>query len=211
MSLVPVSILLGIGLGIATGFAASAFYKHTNLPVWAEVIVTLSISFLMIGLENWLKRWISISSLLGIMVMGMIILWRVKDKAQDIYNKLWKAFEVLLFVLVGASVDLSYLQSNGWMALLVLFIGLGFRSVGVIVCVLGAKLTWKERLFAVLSYIPKATVQASIRGIAASLGLSCGGTILTLSVLAIIITAPLGALLIDTLHPILLKEGAGIV
>lgn len=112
---------------------------------------------------------------------------------------------------MGASVDLSYLQSNGWMVLLVLLIGLGFRSVGVIVCVLGAKLTWKERLFAVLSYIPKATVQASIGGIAASLGLSCGDTILTVSVLAIIITAPIGALLIDTLHPILLKKEASIV
>lgn len=209
VALVPVSIILGIILGIAVGFAVSELFKRTTLPVWSEILITLSLSFIMIGLEQVLKQWISISALLGIMVMGMIILFRAKEKAKEIsngYNNLWKVFEIILFTLVGASVDLSYLKDDGWLALLVLIIGLLARSIGVIICILGTKLTWKERLFSIISYIPKATVQASIGGIAASLMLPCGGIILTVSVLAIMVTAPLGALLIDTLHPALLKR-----
>lgn len=214
VSLVPVSILLGVALGVGVGFGVAEVFKRINLPVWAEIIITLSLSFLMIGLENLVKPWISISSLLGIMVMGMILLFRIKAKAKEIsngYNKLWKVFEILLFVLVGASVDLSYLKNDGWMALLVLIIGLICRSIGVVICIIGTKLTWKERVFAIISYLPKATVQASIGGIAASLMLPCGGIILTVSVLAIMVTAPIGALLIDTLHPMLLKKEAQLV
>ncbi|MDE7161344.1 MAG: cation:proton antiporter, partial [Anaeroplasmataceae bacterium] len=174
-----------------------------------NVILTLSMSFLCIGLENGVKQWLSISSLLSIMVSSMIILFRTEDKAKELskgYNTLWKVFEILLFVLVGASIDFTFALKNGLMAFVVLLIGLGFRSIGVFLSLLCTRLTWKERGFTILSYIPKATVQASIGGIALSLGLSCGAIILTVSVLSILITAPVGAILIDTLKTKLLDN-----
>ena len=163
----------------------------------------------MIGLENMLKDYISISSLLGIMVTGIVLLFRNKEKAKELsdgYNNLWIFFEIILFVLVGATVDFSYAINNGLIAILILMIGLLFRTLGVLLCLIKTKLTFKERLFTILAYIPKATVQASIGGIALSLGLSCGSIILTVSVISILITAPIGAILIDNLSSKLLDR-----
>ena len=156
----------------------------------------------MIGLENMLKDYISISSLLGIMVTGIVLLYKNKEKAKDLsdgYNNLWIFFEIILFVLVGATVDFSYAINNGIIAILILIIGLLFRTLGVLLCLLKTNLKYKEKIFTILAYIPKATVQASIGGISLSMGLSCGSIILTVSVISILISAPIGAILIDNL------------
>lgn len=208
IALIPVTIILGILFGIAMGFVLSLIIKKTKFNLTINVLIVLSTSFLMIGVENVLKPYISISSLLGILVMGIIILFMTKDKAKDLskgYNSLWLFFEIILFVLVGASVDFNYAINNSLIAIAILFIGLLFRMIGVLLCLIKTNLTLKERLFTMISYLPKATVQASIGGIALSLGLPCGGIILTVSVISILITAPLGAILIDTFGKILLN------
>lgn len=205
--MIPISIILGIILGIVSGIYVSYIYKKTNFKTSINILILLAISFLMIGLENILKEYISISSLLGIMVMGIVLLFMNKDKAKQIssgYNVLWLFFEIILFVLVGATVDYSYALNNGLIAILILIIGLLCRTIGVMLCLIKTNLTFKERLFTIIAYLPKATVQASIGGIALSLGLSCGSIILTVSVISILITAPLGAILIDNLHSKLL-------
>ncbi len=205
--LIPVSILLGVALGCIVGIPLAFFYKRTNLPLAANVLILLSLSFGMIGVEELLKPWVSVSSLVGIMAAGMILLFVAADKAKEIsrgYNALWTFFEVLLFVLVGAEVNFAYLADCGLAALAVLAVGLCMRTLGVFLCLVATELTKKERLFAAIAYLPKATVQASIGGIALSAGLSCGNVVLVVSVLAIVVTAPLGAWLIDTLAPKLL-------
>ncbi len=205
----PVSILLGILLGILIGWVLSIVFKKLKTTLLTNVILTLSISFLCVGFENYLKQWVSISSLLSIMVMSMILLFKNEEQAKELskgYNTLWKVFEILLFVLVGASINFTYALENGFIALAVLLIGLSFRCIGVFLSLLCTPLTWKERVFTMLAYLPKATVQASIGGIALSLGLSCGEIVLTVSVLSILITAPLGAVLIDNLKDKLLEK-----
>ena len=202
IALVPVSIILGVALGIICGIVLLYMFRKAHIPLVAKVLILLSVSFLMIGLENVMKPWISISSLLGVMVIGMVLALKSKETAEELsngYQKLWAFFEILLFVLVGAAVDFRLITSTGWQAIVVLCIGLLFRGIGVILCMLFAKATWKERLFAVCAYLPKATVQASIGGIALSYGLDCGNIIILVSVLAIVITAPIGAFLIDIL------------
>lgn len=209
IALIPVSIILGILLGVLCGIIVSIIFKHTKFNVAINVIILLGLSFLMVGLENILKPYISISSLLGIMVMGMIILFKNKNKAKELsngYNNLWQVFEILLFVLVGATVNFSTLVGNVLWALLVLLIGLLFRAIGVIVSISFTNFNLKEKIFIIMSYIPKATVQASIGGIALSMGLECGSIILTVAVLSILITAPVGAALIDNFSKKLLKK-----
>ncbi len=206
---IPSSIFLGILFGIIVGLLLAYIIKKTNLKTIYYVLIILSISFLMIGVENFLKPYIQVSSLLGIMVIGMIILTINKDKAKEIsnnYNSIWTFFEILLFVLVGATIDFSYAIENSLMSVIVIIIGLSFRTIGVLLCLFKTNLNFKEQIFAVISYLPKATVQASIGGIALSEGLSCGSIVLTVSVLAILITAPLGAILIDNLGKKLLTS-----
>ena len=209
ITMIPVTIILGVLLGIIVGLILSYILKKTNFKTAINILIIISSSFLMIGLENMLKDYISISSLLGIMVTGIVLLFRNKEKAKQLsdgYNNLWIFFEIILFVLVGATVDFSYAINNGLIAILILIIGLLFRTVGVLLCLIKTKLTFKERMFTILAYIPKATVQASIGGIALSLGLSCGSIILTVSVISILITAPIGAILIDNLSSKLLDR-----
>lgn len=209
ITMIPVTIILGVLLGIIVGLILSYILKKTNFKTAINILIIISSSFLMIGLENMLKDYISISSLLGIMVTGIVLLFRNKEKAKQLsdgYNNLWIFFEIILFVLVGATVDFSYAINNCLMAILILIIGLLFRTLGVLLCLIKTKLTFKERLFTILAYIPKATVQASIGGIALSLGLSCGSIILTVSVISILITAPIGAILIDNLSSKLLDR-----
>lgn len=201
VALIPLTIISGIALGVIFGLALAILYKKTSLPLAINILIFFSISLLLLGIEELLKTYFDISALIAVMVMGMIVLLKLPAKAQELskgYNNLWKFFEILLFVLVGAAVDFRYIIQSGGFGILVLLIGLFFRSIGVYLCLLGTKLSFKERIFCIFAYLPKATVQASIGGVALSLGLPCGATVLAIAVLAIVITAPIGGFLIDT-------------
>ena len=206
--MIPVSVLLGILLGTIVGFLYVLIMKRIDLPIYAHVILVLGLSFGMIAVENLLKNIISISSLLGIIALAVIIRIFFNEKAlliQKTYNSLWQGFEILLFALVGATVDIKYVfSSQGAIMIGVIFIGLIFRSLGVLLCLIKTNYSVRERLYIIISYLPKATVQASIGAIALSKGLACGDIILTGAVIAILITAPLGAILMDNLKKKLL-------
>lgn len=200
VSLIPLTIITAILLGILIGFGLVYLYKKTNFKNVINILIFFAISLILLGLEELIKTYFDISALITIMVMGMIVLYKIPKTANELsngFNKIWKFFEILLFVLVGAAVEFKYIVSAGGYGILVLAIGLIFRSLGVYLCVLGTKLNFKEKLFCIFAYLPKATVQASIGGIALSLGLECGGIVLAVAVLAIVITAPIGGFLID--------------
>lgn len=202
LSLIPVTIISAIILGIIIGFGLVYFYKKTNFKNIINILIFFAISLILLGVEELIKAYFDISALIIIMVMGMVVLYKIPKTANELSNgfdKIWKFFEILLFVLVGAAVEFKYITSVGGYGILVLIIGLIFRSLGVYTCVLGTKLSFKEKVFCIFAYLPKATVQASIGGIALSLGLECGGLVLAIAVLAIIITAPIGGFLIDML------------
>ena len=206
---IPVSIILGILLGIGVGLLLSYIYKKINMNIIIKILLLISTSFLLIGLEEFVSDYISFSSLLGIITIGMVILLKNKEVAVDMekgYHKLWTFFEILLFVLVGISVDINYAISAGFMPIVVLFSALVFRMAGVFVSLLFTNLKMKERLFSMISYLPKATVQASIGGIALAQGLAVGSLVLTIAVLSILITAPLGAILMDLSYKKLLVQ-----
>lgn len=209
IAFIPLTILSGIIFGLLVGYCLAILIKKTKLNTWINILLMILISFLLVYLENVIKPYFDFSSLLAIMVMGMMVLFINPIKAKNIsngYNKLWKVFEIILFTLVGASVDLSYAFLNFLPALMVLIIALLFRMLGVYLCLIKTKLDNKEKLFCILAYLPKATVQASIGGIALSMGLDCGSIVLTVCVLSILISAPLGAILIDTTYKKLLSK-----
>lgn len=197
---IPVSIVTGIAVGLAAGIAFGAVYRRVHVRDSVKVVVLLSLSFLFVALENAVKGVVPFSGLLAVMSCGIAINRRRPELASRLsgkYNRLWVAAEVLLFVLVGATVDISYAAAAGAAAVLAVLGALVFRMVGVFVCVLGTKLSRKERLFCMLAYTPKATVQAAIGSVPLSLGLGCGQIVLTVAVVAILLTAPLGAFAID--------------
>lgn len=206
---IPVSIILGLLLGAIVACALIPLFKKLNFSAPVKIIILLGVSFLMVGLEEAVKKYVSVSSLLGIMLLGILTLRFDKPSAEKIqkgYNSLWNAFEILLFFLVGCAADVRYIFSEeGALALGVLLIGLVFRSLGVLVCLIRTRFSFKERIFIIISYLPKATVQASIGAIALSEGLACGTVVLTAAVIAIVITAPLGALLMDLTYKKLLE------
>ena len=204
---IPVSIALGIALGALVGIAAAYLFEMFHRKGWTirstlKTVLLLGISFLLLAIEGWLEGTLALSGLLAIMSMAMIYAMQTKaevvNRLKDKYGKLWLAAEVLLFVLVGAAVDIRYTLSAGLGAVAMIFVGLAFRSVGVFLCLLGTNLNKKERLYAVFAYLPKATVQAAIGAVPLSMGLPCGNIILSVAVLAILITAPLGAVLMDS-------------
>lgn len=206
---IPVSIILGVLLGIGVGLLLSFIYKKINMNIIIKILLLISTSFLLIGLEELVSDYISFSSLLGIITIGMVILLKNKEVAVDMekgYHKMWTFFEILLFVLVGISVDINYAISAGFMPIVVLFGALVFRMVGVLISLLFTDLNIKERLFSMFSYLPKATVQASIGGIALAQGFAVGSLVLTMAVLSILITAPLGAILMDLSYKKLLIQ-----
>lgn len=206
---IPVSIILGIILGLFIGFGLSFIFKKTQIRTTAKVLIILSLSLLLVVFENMLTTAITFSALIAIMFIGIGIRKKNESLAKDIsesYGKLWVGAEVFLFVLVGATVNISYLGKVGITAILAILGALIFRMLGVFLCLLGTKLTKKERLFSMLAYTPKATVQAAIGGIPLSLGFACGDTVLTVAVLAIVITAPLGAFAIDFSYKKLLNH-----
>ena len=206
---IPVSILLGIAIGLLIGFILAYFFKKVHIRDTSKVLIILSISFLLVVLEDALTTAITFSALIAIMFIGIglqrnreVVAKRLSVK----YGKLWGAAEVFLFVLVGATVNIGYLGKVGVKALIVIIGALAFRMLGVFVCLLGTSLKRKERLFAMMAYTPKATVQAAIGGIPLALGFACGDTVLTVAVLAIVLTAPLGAFAIDFSYIKLLRQ-----
>lgn len=197
---IPVSIVTGVALGLLAGVAFGAVYRRIHVRDSVKVVVLLSLSFLFVALENAVKGIVPFSGLLAVMSCGIAVNRRRPELAARLsgkYNRLWVAAEVLLFVLVGATVDIGYAAAAGVAAVLVVLGALVFRMVGVFVCVAGTKLTRKERLFCMLAYTPKATVQAAIGSVPLSMGLGCGQIALTVAVVAILLTAPLGAFAID--------------
>ena len=209
---VPVSIFLGILLGavIGYGFFETA-YKHQNyVRNSTKVILVLGVSFLLTAVEGWLDGKVAVSGLLAVVSMACVLKAKcipaVSKRLSEKFGKLWIAAEVILFVLVGAAVDLRYTAAAGGFAVLVIFLSLIFRMAGGFVCGLGTGLSWKERLFCAISYLPKATVQAAIGSVPLAVGLGCGKMILSVAVLAILITAPLGALGMDLTYKKLLAR-----
>lgn len=206
---IPVSIVLGVLLGAAAGLALfflfEKAYQHSHkIRNSIKVIILLGASFLLMGIETLVKPYVALSGLLAVVAMACVVKLKAENsvsvRLSEKFGKLWLAAEVMLFVLVGAAVDIRYTLTAGGMAVLMIFIALAFRAAGVCLCMLGTKLTAKERLFCVIAYLPKATVQAAIGSVPLSLGLPCGKIILSVAVLAILITAPLGAIGIDRTH-----------
>lgn len=206
---IPASILLGALAGFAVGWLFSALFRRVHLRDSVKVLFVLAVSGLLVTLETALAGHISFSGLLAVMCCGIGLLRFRPAVAQRLsakYAKLWVAAEVLLFVLVGATVDPAYLLSSGLQMLAVIFGALCFRVVGVMAALSKSGLCAKERLFVALAYLPKATVQAAIGGLPLALGLGCGATVLTAAVLSILLTAPLGALAIELTYRHLLTK-----
>ena len=206
---IPVSIFLGIAIGLLLGVLLAYFFKKVHIRDTSKVLIILSISFLLVVIEDKLTTAITFSSLIAVMFIGIGLQKKREAVAKRLsvkYGKLWVAAEVFLFVLVGATVNIEYLGKVGAKAFVVIIGALIFRMFGVFVCLLGTSLQRKERLFAMMAYTPKATVQAAIGGIPLALGLACGDTVLTVAVLAIVFTAPLGAFAIDLSYKKLLNK-----
>ncbi len=206
---IPISILLGILMGFLVGGALIWFFKKVHIRDTVKLVIMLSISFLLIELQNQLDSIVPMSGLLAIMSMGIIIFSKYDELAKRLsikYNKLWIGAEIILFVLVGATLDLSYVIKAGVLVVILVFVALVFRMIGVLTCLIKTNLNSKEKLFCVFSYMPKATVQAAIGAIPLSMGLECGNIVLTVAVLSILITAPLGAFLVDHSYQKLLAK-----
>lgn len=206
---VPVSILTGIVAGLILGWVLALFFRKVHMRDSIKVVILLSLAFLLVAAEDALEGIFPLSGLLAVMAAGVgLQRWRgvVAQRLSLKFSKLWVAAEVSLFVLVGAAVDLRYAVSAGVLAVLAVLGCLSFRAVGVLVCVASSGFQWKEKLFCVLAYLPKATVQAAIGGVPLAMGLGCGQIVLTVAVIAILVTAPLGALAIDRTYSHLLTK-----
>lgn len=206
---IPVSIMFGIIIGIIIGKALAVVWKKVHIRDTVKAAIFLSVALLLVGVEASLNTPITFASLISVMFIGIAlkkdrpeVAFRLSQK----YNKMWVWAEVMLFVLVGATVDIGYVAYAGVSAIVIIIGALIFRMAGVALCMAGTKLKLKERVFCMLAYTPKATVQAAIGGVPLSMGLACGNTVLIVAVLAIIITAPLGAFAIDMTYRKLLKK-----
>lgn len=216
---VPVSIILGVALGVGTGYDLSLFFEKAYVcgryvRNSTKVIILLGVSFLLMAVETWLKEIVSISGLLAVVSTACVLKIRsipdVSSRLSEKFGKLWIAAEVILFVLVGAAVDIRYTLEAGLPALAMIAAALVFRSLGTLFCLFGTDLNLKERLFCIIAYLPKATVQAAIGSVPLALGLPCGALVLSVAVLAIVITAPLGALGMDLTYKKFLKKNGSI-
>lgn len=206
---IPTSILLGAIVGAVIGILAVKLFSKLEISDTVKVIILLSVSFLLLGLEEFCKSYIRFSGLIAIMAVGMAIFYKSRPLAKTLsekYSGLWTAGEVILFALVGAAVDLNAVTANGVNTLILLVCALALRMAGVFISLLPAKMSVKERLFCMLAYTPKATVQAAIGGTALALGLPCGELVLSIAVIAILVTAPLGAFAIDITYKKLLDK-----
>ena len=212
---IPVSLLLGILLGMVTGYGLYLFfetsYAHKHcVRNSMKVIIILGFAFLLIAVEGWLEGKVSISGYLAVVSMACMMKLKstsfVSKRLSEKFGKLWLAAEVILFVLVGAAVDIRYMLKAGIAAVLMIFTALVFRTIGVLLCMIKTDLTWKERLFCVIAYLPKATVQAAIGSVPLAAGLPCGEIVLSVAVMAIILTVPLGAIGMDATYQKLLEK-----
>ncbi|MEG1441289.1 MAG: cation:proton antiporter [Oscillospiraceae bacterium] len=206
---IPISIIMGLGLGIFTGICMVFVFKRFHMRDTAKVIVFISVSFLMVTVEESLKGVVPVSGMLAVMALGGTIMKSysvLATRLSEKFSKLWYVAEIILFVLVGATVDLKYVAVAGVSAVLLIFGVLIFRMAGVLVCLIKTKLSLRERMFCMVAYMPKATVQAAIGAIPLAMGLSCGKIVLTVAVLSILITAPLGAFGIDLTYKKWLKS-----
>ena len=206
---IPLSIILGVLLGVIVGFLLVLFFKKVHIRDSVKVLIILSVSFLLLEVESLLEGIVPVSALLGIMSMGITVnqKYNVLSKRLSVkYNKLWLGAEIFLFVLVGVAVDINYALNAGVVAVIVVIIALIFRMFSVMLSLVKTNLNKKERLFCMLSYTPKATVQAAIGTIPLAMGLSCGSVVLTVAVVSILITAPFGAICIDNLYKKMLKK-----
>lgn len=197
---IPVSIILGILIGLAAGWILAKYFEKIHVRDTVKVLILLSVSFLLVVAEDHMTTAITFSALIAVMFLGVSLQKYRESVAKRISvkcGKLWVAAEVFLFVLVGATVNIGYLSHVGIQAVILIFGALMFRMVGVFICLLGTDLKGKEKLFTMMAYTPKATVQAAIGGIPLALGFACGDVVLTVAVLAIVLTAPLGAFAID--------------
>lgn len=204
---IPLSIASGIAAGILIGVLAAKYFQKVHIRDTAKVMILLCISFILVSLEDQYGDVIPFSGLIAVMGIGIALQKKrgvVAKRLSVKFNKLWVVAEIMLFVLVGATVDLKYAAAAGAAPLILIFGVLLFRGAGVLLCMVRTKLNWRERLFCVIGYLPKATVQAAIGGLPLAMGLPCGNIVLTVAVLAILITAPLGAFLIDRTYRILL-------
>lgn len=215
---IPVSIVLGVLLGAVVGYGLSLFfetaYAHKHcVRNSMKVVIVLGVSFLLMAIETWAEGVVAISGLLAVVSMACVLKLKstafVSKRLSEKFGKLWIAAEVILFVLVGAAVDIRYTLGAGLAAVGMIFLALVFRGIGVSICLIHTKLNWKERLFCVIAYLPKATVQAAIGSMPLSMGLACGPIVLSVAVLAILITAPLGAIGMDVTYKRLLTREAG--
>ncbi len=206
---IPASIVLGAATGIGCGLLMALLFGKLHMRDSIKVVILLSVSFLLVTLENSLPEWIGFSGLVAVMTSGIALRWKSPERAIRVsakYSRLWTAAELLLFVLVGAEVDVTSVGGI-WLPVLGVISGaLMFRFAGVFLCLLGTKLNFRERLFCMIAYMPKATVQAAIGGVPLAMGLSCGATVLSGAVLAILVTATLGAFLIELTAPRLLTQ-----
>lgn len=208
---IPISIILGILLGGIVGSVLVIFFRKFHMRDSVKILIILSLSFLLLTLQNYLEGIVPVSGLLAIMSMGIMIKQKYDTLAVRLstkYNKLWVAAEVFLFVLVGATVNLNYAVSAGIFPILLVVGAMVFRMLGVAISLIKTKLSGKEKLFCMVAYTPKATVQAAIGAIPLTMGLPCGQLVLTVAVLSILITAPFGAISIDHLHKRLLSKDA---
>ena len=204
---IPLSIALGIILGIVAGFIYTLIFKKARTNMVIKLLVLMSFSFLMVTFED--AKVIPISGLIAVMVSGMTVGYfepTLAEKLSEKYSGLWIAAQILLFVLVGSIIDIKYATSYGALTLLVVLGGLIFRMLGVFISTLKSSLDRKEKLFTAIAYMPKATVQAAIGGIPLQMGLECGNLVLTIAVISILFTAPVGAFLIDLTHKKLLQK-----
>ena len=212
---IPISIVLGVALGAVAGYLLGGFfetaYAHKHyVRNSMKVIVVLGVAFLLMAIETWAKGIVSISGLLAVVAMACVLKLRsttfVSKRLSEKFGKLWLAAEVLLFVLVGAAGDIRYTMNAGIVAVVMIGIALLFRAVGVMLCMVGTQRNVKERLFCIIAYLPKATVQAAIGSVPMAMGLACGQIVLSVAVLAILITAPLGAIGMDVSYQKLLEK-----
>ena len=212
---IPVSIVLGVILGAIVGLILSLFfetaYAHKHcIRNSTKVIIVLGVSFVLVAIEGWLTDIVAVSGLLAVVSMACMLKVKcpqsVSGRLSEKFGKLWIAAEVILFVLVGAAVDIRYMAKAGIYAVVMIFVALIFRACGVVCCMIKTKLSFRERLFCVMVYLPKATVQAAIGSIPLAAGLECGQIVLSVAVLGIIITAPLGAFLMDISYKKLLNK-----
>lgn len=206
---VPLSVVTGALAGLAVGYLLAKFFERVHIRDTSKVMILLSVSFILVTAEDYFSNVIPFSALIGVMAAGVSLQKKrevVAKRLSSKFNKLWAVSEIMLFVLVGAAVDIQYAVKAGAAPVLLVLAVLVFRMAGVLVCLLKTRLNRKERTFCMLAYMPKATVQAAIGGMPLAMGLSCGNIVLSVAVIAILITAPLGAFCIDATYRRFLQQ-----